>query len=138
MRYVWDKVAKIMVTDKKDWKVGFIGVRTDETENPLSNDGEYENISVLKEIDQMKMSDFEDLKSKIQPSETEAGDAISAIVVAIQLIEKATTLKSKALGKYARKIVLLTNGQGSIEDDGILAIAERINEIGIELVVVYV
>jgi ATP-dependent DNA helicase 2 subunit 2 len=138
MRYVWDKISKEMVADKASWQVGVIGLRTDETDNPLSGTEDYENISVLKTIGQMKMGDLAPLRRKIQPSETESGDAISAIVLAIDLITKATTLKSGKLGKYTRKIVLLTNGQGHIEDDGLESIAGQIKETEIQLVVMYV
>jgi ATP-dependent DNA helicase 2 subunit 2 len=84
----------------------------------------------------MEMAHLRDLQKRIKTSSTDHGDAISAIVVAIQLIEKFTTLKSGKPGKYARKIVLLTDGQGTIEDDDIEPIVERINELGIGLVVV--
>ena len=56
--------------------------------------------------------------------------AISAIVVAIELIAKYT----KKL-KYRRKIVLVTNGNLSIDEEGIDDIARKIAGDSIELVV---
>jgi ATP-dependent DNA helicase 2 subunit 2 len=84
----------------------------------------------------MDLEHLPELQSKIAPSSTNAGDAISAIVLAVQLITEFTTLKSGKLGAFARKIVLLTDGQGMIDGQGIEQIANRINECGITLVVV--
>ena len=83
----------------------------------------------------MEMDHLTELRRKIQPSGTDAGDAISAIVVAIHMISEFTILKSGKPGKYARKIVLLTDGQGLMESNGIEAIATKINECDIDLVV---
>jgi ATP-dependent DNA helicase 2 subunit 2 len=138
MRYIWDKIAETMMANRVTAGVGVIGLRTDETENELAEtDAEaYSNICVQKPLGPMEMAHLRDLQKRIKTSSTDHGDAISAIVVAIQLIEKFTTLKSGKPGKYARKIVLLTDGQGTIEDDDIEPIVERINELGIGLVVV--
>lgn len=59
--------------------------------------------------------------------------AISAVVVAIQMITKYT----KKL-KYIRKIILVTDAQGSIEADGIEDIASKMKAEGIELMIMYV
>ena len=59
--------------------------------------------------------------------------AISAIVVAIQMIAK----YCKKL-KYRRKIVLITNARGSMDADDSSEITKKIVGDGIELVVVYV
>lgn len=56
--------------------------------------------------------------------------AISSIILAIDLIVK----YCKKL-KYKRKIVLVTNGKGAMDPDGMEGIASKINEEGIELVV---
>jgi ATP-dependent DNA helicase 2 subunit 2 len=138
MRYIWDKLAGTMLSNKVTAGVGVIGFRTDETENDLAQDDPeaYSNISVMKPLGPMVMSDLKDLQSRIKPSGTEDGDAVSAIVVGIQLIEKFTTLKSGKPGKFARKIILLTDGQGELQDDDIDPIAARIKELDIELVIV--
>lgn len=141
MQYVWDKVADNMA--KPSWGVGVIGFRTDETDNKLADDdnddsGAYENIAVLKQLGPLDMPGFKDLKEKTGPSKTNDGDAISAIVLGITLIEEFTTLKSGKPGKYARKIVLLTDGEGSIDDEDIDPIAAKINEVGIDLVILQV
>ena len=58
--------------------------------------------------------------------------AISAIVIAIQMITK----HCKKL-KYKRKIVLVTDGRGSMDADDISEITEKIKSDEMELVVMY-
>lgn len=55
------------------------------------------------------------------------------MVVAIQMI--ATVTKKLA---YTRKIILVTNGNGSVDADGLDAITTKCKEDGIELVILYV
>ncbi len=135
MKYIWDKIATTMSANRAGLGVGVIGFRTDETNHNLEADEAYENISILKELGPMEMAQLNNLRRKIVPSDTETGDAVSAIVVAIDMIEKFTTLKTGKPGKFVRKIVLLTDGQGSIDDDNIEDIVKRMNEVEIELVV---
>lgn len=56
--------------------------------------------------------------------------AISALILAIQMI----ITKCKKL-KYRRKIVLVTNGQGRMSNEGLDQIISKIKEDNIELVV---
>jgi ATP-dependent DNA helicase 2 subunit 2 len=136
MRYVWAKITETMSANRAaSWSVGAVGLRTVETNNIMGSEDGYENIAVLKPLGPMEMPHLNDLQSKIKSSETDSGDAISAIVVAIDLIEKFTTLKSGKPGKFTRKIVLLTDGQGAIDGEDIEPIVQRINELEIELVV---
>jgi len=83
----------------------------------------------------MEMHQVAELRARITPSGTEAGDAISAIVLAVHMITEFTTLKSGKPGAFARKIVLLTDGQGAIDDQGLESIAKQINDCEINLVV---
>jgi ATP-dependent DNA helicase 2 subunit 2 len=92
------------------------------------------------------MPDVRRLKQQLVPSNTDVGDgmfstlrvgfvvltllAISALVVAIHMIETVT----KKLA-YTRKIILVTNGNGSVDADGLDAITTKCKEDGIELVV---
>ena len=59
--------------------------------------------------------------------------AISAIVIAIQMIAK----HCKKL-KYKRKIVLVTDGRGSMDADDVSQITQKIKADEIELVIMYV
>lgn len=56
--------------------------------------------------------------------------AISAIVIAIQMITKYT----KKL-KYRRKIVLVTDGRGPLDADGVSEITKKIKQDAMELVI---
>ena len=92
---------------------------------------------------------MKELRPKVNVSDTADGDgihmslasensllmkqAISAIVIAIQMITK----HCKKL-KYKRKIVLVTNGRGSMDAEDVSQITQKIKADGIELVVVYV
>lgn len=58
--------------------------------------------------------------------------AISALVVAIEMIG-AYCKKNK----WRRRIVLVTDGRGPMDDDGLEDIVKKIKEEGIELIVLY-
>ncbi|KAI2624034.1 ATP-dependent DNA helicase II subunit 2 [Hypomontagnella submonticulosa] len=132
MRYVWDKITTTVAASRKTWTVGVVGVRTDETNNPLQDqqgDG-YENISILRELGPMDLTSLRSLQDLVRPSNTESGDCISAIVLAVEMIERFT----KKL-KFKRKIILVTDGEGSVDPDDFDEISEKIKACGIELVV---
>jgi ATP-dependent DNA helicase 2 subunit 2 len=110
--------------------LGVIGLRTDGTSNELEDDPHFSNISVLSNIKQFLMPDIRKLDDDLKPSQTDKGDAISAIVLAIQMI----SVHCKKL-KYKRKIVLVTNGQGRMSNEGTDEITKKIKEDNIELVI---
>ncbi|OTB17870.1 hypothetical protein K445DRAFT_315609 [Daldinia sp. EC12] len=132
MRYVWDKITTTVGASRKTWTVGVVGVRTDETNNPLQEQtGEgYENISILQELGPMTLTNLRELQGLIKPSDTDTGDSISAIIVAVEMIEKFT----KKL-KYKRRIILVTDGEGPVDPDDLDDISAKIKSCGIELVV---
>lgn len=76
------------------------------------------------------MSTIRSLTAQIEPSRTNQGDIVSAIVLAIQLI----WVKCKAL-KYQRKVIVVTDGRGSMDLDGLPGIIEKVKELGIELMI---
>ncbi|KAK7428565.1 ATP-dependent DNA helicase yku80 [Neonectria magnoliae] len=130
MQYVWDKITDLVAASRKTLCVGVLGLRTDETDNVLQEDEGYENISVLQELGPMTMTSLRELQAKIKPSGTESGDAISAIVVAVDMIDTFT----KKL-KWNRRIVLITDGQGLIDGDDISEISNKMNDSNIQLTV---
>jgi ATP-dependent DNA helicase 2 subunit 2 len=131
MQYIWDKITTTLLANRVTFTVGVVGLRTDKTDNPLKGEDSYENISIMQSICTMKMAHLMELREQIRVNETEAGDAISAIVIAIDMIAKFT----KKL-KYIRKIVLMTNARGPMDTDDIEEVAKKLNEDNIELVVV--
>lgn len=141
MRYVWDKVTATAQAARKTWSVGVLGLRTDETNNRYAEDEKnqgYDNITELKALGPISLPEIKSLKAKLQPSETNSGDAMSAIVLATEMINVFTTNAKGLPLKYKRDIYLITDGTGAIDKDDVDEIASRINEIGIALTVVQV
>ncbi|OJD28665.1 catalase [Diplodia corticola] len=130
MKYVWDKITTTMSTGRKTLFQSVVALRSDETRNPLESEEGYENVSVLQHLAPMYMTELKELRDKIHPSKTHDGDAISALVVAIQLIAD----HCKKL-KYKRRIILITNALGSIDADGLEEIARKIKSENIELLI---
>jgi ATP-dependent DNA helicase 2 subunit 2 len=132
MRYVWNKISTTLAANRKTWTVGVVGLGTDETDNDQARSGleGYEHISVLQHIGPMNMAALHTLQNEIKTSSTNGGDAISAIVTALMMIQK----YCKKL-KYKRKIVLVTDGREPIDEDTINEVSKKINEEGVELTV---
>lgn len=132
LHYVWDKIATTAQSKRKTWCVGVVGLRTDETDNKYMEDG-YEQIAVLQDLGPVTLSDMKKLKTKLTPSDTVSGDAMSAIIIANEMIVDFTKKN-----KWVRNVYLVTDGQGAIDGDDVDAIAGRINEIGINLTIMSV
>jgi ATP-dependent DNA helicase 2 subunit 2 len=90
----------------------------------------YEHISEIQPIKQTLLSDIRYLRDELRPSETNGGDALSAIVVAIQMIIK----HCKKL-KFKRFITLVTDGTGSLDADDVAEITSKMKEDGIVLTI---
>ncbi|KAF2758088.1 ATP-dependent DNA helicase II subunit 2 [Pseudovirgaria hyperparasitica] len=131
LRWVWDKITTTVGTGRKTAMVGVLGLRTAATDHFLSDEGGYEHISIFHPISVL-MPDVRKLREKFEPSSTNAGDAISAIILATQMI----TDHCKKL-KYTKKIFLVTNGRGHMDADAgdIAGLAKKIQDEDIELTV---
>ncbi|TVY32195.1 ATP-dependent DNA helicase II subunit [Lachnellula occidentalis] len=136
MKYVWEKIGLALQASRKGLGLGVIALRHDETRNDLENGEGYENIAVLKDLGPIEMGHLKDLQKKIVPSSTDSGDAISAMILAVHMIDNFTRLKTGKLGKYKRKIFLVTDGQGPMDGNDLDSLATKVNELEIELVVV--
>lgn len=130
MKYVWDKITTAMATGRKTLFQSVVALRSNETNNPLESEEGYGNISVLQHLSPIHMPQLRELREKIHVSDTDDGDAISALVVAIQLIAD----HCKKL-KYKRRIILVTNARGSIDADGLGEIVKKVQDENIELIV---
>ena len=130
MEYVWDKITTTVSTGRKTALVGVVGLGTDDTLNDLGEG--YENISVLQPLAQVLMPDLRRLGGVIKAYRNDHRDAISALILAIQLIKK----QCKKL-KYTRRIILVTNGTGHMdaEENAMQEIIKEIHADEIELVV---
>ncbi|OQD87132.1 hypothetical protein PENANT_c006G03625 [Penicillium antarcticum] len=131
MQYVWDRITSTVANGRKTATLAVVGLRTDETHNELDEEANYHNISVLSDLGQVLMPDIRRLREIIKPSRTNRGDAISSIVIAMQMI---ITYCKKL--KYKRKIVLVTNGTGSMSNEGLKSIVSKLQEENIELVII--
>ncbi|EMR68368.1 hypothetical protein MGN70_010981 [Eutypa lata] len=128
MRFVWDKISATVAASRKTWNVGVIGVRTDETNNPMQEEESYENISILQELGPVNMNSLTNLREVVKPSNTSSGDCVSAIVLAVTMIESLT----KKL-KYKRQITLITSGEAPIDREGLDDIVAKIKSSNIKL-----
>ncbi|KAK6335325.1 ATP-dependent DNA helicase II subunit 2 [Orbilia javanica] len=131
VRYLWDRITTTVSNGRKTDTISVVGFRTDGSDNSLvQNDENYENISILSPMSQFLMPQIRGLKELLEPSTTNQGDGVSALVVALDIIEK----YCKRL-KYIRNIVFLTNGTGDFNFEGINDIIEQIKEQKINLTV---
>lgn len=132
MRYIWDKITNTVAANRKTFNIGVIGLGTDETHNELAEDEAYQHISVLQPLSQILMPDLRHLLAVIRPSNTDNRDAVSALILAINMI-----IKHCRQNKWIRKIVLVTNGSGHIDTDpgNTKEIIKKINSDGIKVVV---
>ena len=134
MRYVWDKICTTVAANRKTWQIGVVGLRTAASKNPLAEaapETGYDNISILQEVGPMSMTSVRQLQTKIRPSDTMSGDAISAIIIAAEMISKAAPKRLK----FKRTIILVTDGQGPIDADDFKEISSQLNNLGIQLLV---
>lgn len=136
MRYIWDKITTTLLANRATWVVGVVGLRTEKTINPLKEEDGYDHISILQPLGSMNMTQLRKLQQSIKVNETEEGDAISAVVVAIEMINKFTRNARGEPLKYTRKVVLMTNGRGPIDDADVDEVSKKLNEDGIQLVIV--
>jgi len=133
MRWVWDKLTTVVAASRKTLNVGVIGLRTDATKHLLRDEEGYENISLISRLDPLTMDSLRTIQASIRPSSSATGDAVSAIVIGIEMINDFT----KKL-KYKRQIYLVTDAEGPIDGDEIDEIAKKINESNIELTILSV
>jgi ATP-dependent DNA helicase 2 subunit 2 len=136
LRYFWDRISEIVSLNRKTICVGVVGLRTDETSSLMEDEPGYEHIAVLRHISgPLDLQGMKALQQLIKPGTQLTGDAISAIALAIRLIQDFT----KKL-KYKREITLITDGLGFIDmdEEDIQAIADQLNQSEISLKVLYV
>ena len=130
LEYLWDKITTTVATGRKTALAAVVGLRTDGTENLLDSEEDYGHITIFQELSQILMPQLRKLRNDLVVSSTEAGDAISALIVAIQMI--AQTCKKL---QYQRKIVMVTDARGAMQVDDLPGIAKKIKEDNIDLVI---
>ncbi|KXT14730.1 hypothetical protein AC579_6398 [Pseudocercospora musae] len=131
LEYFWDNIATTVQTGRKLAMAGVIALRTDGTDNELAlEDDSYNNISVLKPLAQVTMSDIRRLREQLTASKTDSGDAVSALALAIHMI--AETCKKL---QYKRKIVLITDALTPMDTDDLSDFTKKIKDDHMELVI---
>ncbi|ETS79814.1 ATP-dependent DNA helicase II subunit 2 [Pestalotiopsis fici W106-1] len=133
MRWIWDKISTTVAAARKTWNVGVIGVRTNETNTGLEDEDGYDNIAILQELQPMDLAKMRYLQTKIKPSDSDTGDCVSALIPAIQMIEKVAPARLK----FNRKIFMVTSGEAplDLDPDDISSIAEKLQDNKIQLTI---
>jgi ATP-dependent DNA helicase 2 subunit 2 len=125
-----------------------------ERNNEFSRDESYENISILNPISQyapasltvlfdgvlvlmeinwwhrLLMPQIRKLEFFLKPNKANKGDGISALVFAVQML-----LTHSEKRKYINNIVMITNGTGTFDAEGLDVITSKIKAQGINLVI---
>ncbi|KAL1600570.1 ATP-dependent DNA helicase yku80 [Paraconiothyrium brasiliense] len=133
MEYVWDKITTTVATGRKTALMSVIGVRTDALiDSDLAGimpveDG-YENITVFSPLKQWLLPDIRGLQGKVKPSSTDRGDVMSAVAVAVQQIDAATTGTTGKPLKFDRRIIIVTDGTGSLDTSDLAQIASKLKD----------
>ncbi|KAF2865286.1 SPOC like C-terminal domain-containing protein [Massariosphaeria phaeospora] len=139
MEYVWDKITTTVATGRKTAMMSVVGFRTDETElHGFMDEIEgYSNITVLSGLKQFLLPDIRELQQQVAPSSTNQGDLLSALAVAVQIIDTGTQGKNGKPLKFDRRIIVVTDGRGHMDTGDLDAIASKItdDDARIELVV---
>ena len=130
LQYVWDKITNTVATGRKTALLGVVGLGTDRTQNQMSGEDAYNHISIIQSIAQITMEELRYMPQSLKTSNTDNRDALSAVIIAVDMIMK----HCKRL-KFKKKIVLVTNGTGPIDDDDIESVSKEIKDNDIELVV---
>lgn len=130
LEYVWDKITTTVATGRKTAMAGVVALRADATNNELHEDEAYHHISILQEISQIQMAELRKLRDELTLSSTDVGDAVSAIIIAIQMIVR----QCKKL-KYTRRIVLVTDAKMPMDTTDLPQVTSKLKEDDIELVI---
>ncbi|KAF2030606.1 ATP-dependent DNA helicase-like protein II [Setomelanomma holmii] len=128
LEYVWDKITNTVATGRKSALMSVIGCRTDETDLAGLIDvlEGYENLHVFSELKQYLLSDIRKLQEHLHPSKTNDGDLLSAVALAVQMIDRATAGKNGKPLKYDRKVIIVTDGRGEMDMGDLEEISAKI------------
>ena len=130
--YIWEKITTTVGTGRKTALLGVLGLGTEKSLNDMAANGDeaYNHISLLQPIAQILMPDLRALPGKLKTSNTNSRDALSAIIIAVDMI-----MKTCRQLKYNKKIILVTNGTGHIDPEDIGDVAKQMKDSQIELIV---
>lgn len=130
LEYVWDKITTTVATGRKSALMSVIGCRTDESDlaGVMELADGYENIRVFSQLKQYLLGDIRNLQEHLKPSRTNDGDLVSALAVAVQMIDSATKGAKGNPLKYDRRIIIVTDGRGDMDTGDLEQIAMKIKD----------
>ncbi|KAF1834420.1 SPOC domain-like protein [Decorospora gaudefroyi] len=130
LEYVWDKITTTVATGRKSALMSVIGYRTDKTDlGGIMEEAEgYENIRVFSKLKQYFLGDIRNLQEHLKPSKTNNGDLLSALAVAIHMIDSATKGTKGNPLKYERRIIIVTDGRGEMDTADLDEMASKIKD----------
>lgn len=130
LEYVWDKITTTVATGRKSAIMSVIGCRTDDTDlRGIVEDTEgYEHLTVFSSMKQYLLADIRNLQGQLKPSKTNDGDLLSALALAVQMIDSATQGAKGNPLKYDRKIIIVTDGRGEWDTDDLEQITMKIKD----------
>ncbi|KAL5113920.1 ATP-dependent DNA helicase yku80 [Pleosporales sp. CAS-2024a] len=138
LEYVWDKITNTVATGRKSALMSVIGCRTDETDlgGVMEEVEGYDHVHVFSGLKQYLLGDIRNLQHHFKVSKTNDGDLLSALVIAVQMIDNATKGKNGNPLKFDRRIIMVTDGRGSIDTNDVAHIAAKLQhpDAPIELV----
>ncbi|XP_037542319.1 X-ray repair cross-complementing protein 5 [Nematolebias whitei] len=120
-------VQRQVFAETKD-ELSLVLFGTDSTKNPLSQDGQYQNITVHCPFMVPDFTLLEEIEHQLHP-ENQQGDWLDALVVCMDLLQTQTRGK-----KYDRlSIILLTDLNAAASSDNLDVIVENLKKAGITL-----
>ncbi|KAF2738856.1 ATP-dependent DNA helicase-like protein II [Polyplosphaeria fusca] len=130
LEYVWDKITTTVATGRKTASIGVIGFRTNDTElaDLIPEVEGYGHIQVLSPLKQILLSDIRSLQPQLRPSSTNSGDLLSALAVAITMLDKGTLGVRGNKLKYDRRIIIITDGTGRMDTKDLDDIVKKFNQ----------
>ncbi|KAH8708513.1 SPOC like C-terminal domain-containing protein [Phaeosphaeriaceae sp. PMI808] len=130
LEYAWDKITNTVGTGRKTALMSVIGCSTDQTDlGGVMEEAEgYENLHVFSPLKQYLLSDIRQLQEQLKPSNTDEGDILSALAVAVQMVDVATQGRNGKPLKYDRRIIIVTNGRGDLDTSGLKEFPKKIRD----------
>ncbi|KAG9190954.1 hypothetical protein G6011_09042 [Alternaria panax] len=130
LEYVWDKITSTVATGRKSALMSVIGCRTDETDLAgIIEEGEgYENIKVFSELKPYLLGDIRMLQEQLKPGKMDDGDLLSALAVAVHMIDNATKGTKGNPLKYDRRVIIVTDGRGQMDTEDLDELAMKVME----------
>uniref|UniRef100_A0A667YTL3 X-ray repair cross-complementing protein 5 n=1 Tax=Myripristis murdjan TaxID=586833 RepID=A0A667YTL3_9TELE len=116
-------VQRQVFSESKD-EMALVLFGTDATKNPLDQDGQYQHITVRRQLMAPDFELLEEIENHVRP-ESQQTDWLDALVVSMDLLQK---------GKYDRlNIVLLTDLSTQVSSDNLDVIIGNLGKLGITL-----